>query len=62
MVHAKPPAPEEGPAANERRDGPEDPDAPADAQEARYGPLGLLRLRKADGRALIVYSRQPERQ
>jgi hypothetical protein len=37
----------------EEADGPQ-------AQPDAYGPLKLLRLRKADGRALIVYSRQVE--
>jgi hypothetical protein len=48
-------------AESERRDA--DPDANANAAPAareteRLGPLSLRRMRKDDGRALIVYSRE----
>lgn len=44
-------------ADEEEQDGP---DPARQAPPGDYGPLALLRMRKADGRALIVYSRQVE--
>ncbi len=53
-MNAKLPASEDPAGTDEEEAGGSE--APPDS----YGPLELLRLRKADGRALIVYSRQVE--
>jgi hypothetical protein len=49
-----PPAPPGG----EQRTAP--PPTEEEEQDERYGPLRLQRLRKEDGRALIVYARAEE--
>jgi hypothetical protein len=48
-MDAKPASSTERPAAHEQ--------GGADGDLERYGPLALRRLRKDDGRALILYSR-----
>lgn len=49
-------------AASERAPGEgEEGDRPAEQHE-RYGPLSLLRTRKDDGRALLIFSHAKERE
>jgi hypothetical protein len=55
----QPPSPEQPPNAGSAGRAPQPPRAGDASQEAsgeRYGPLGLTRIRKDDGRSLILYS------
>jgi hypothetical protein len=46
-------------ASSEEPGGPDAAARPAQGETERLGPLTLQRMRKDDGRAMIVYSREP---